>query len=93
MFWVKTFDVRGEFLVAICDEDLLGKEFGSFRVEREFYQGKLVDGDAAIELLSRATIANLVGKEIVKLAMENGFVDEANVMCIGGIPHTQVIKI
>lgn len=43
--------------------------------------------------MKRATIGNLMGKEIVELANQNGFIIMENVIFINGIPHAQFVKI
>ena len=82
-------------MVAICDKNLLGKEIGKefkIKVKEEFYGGELVDEDKAVELMKKATISNLLGKEIVKLALEKKFITKENIMFIDDIPHTQFLK-
>ena len=82
-------------LVAACDPGLLGETFeeGDVRltVTEEFYGGEEVDEAAVLDSLSRATVANLVGGEVVSLAVEHGFVDEANVLHVDGVQHAQVL--
>ncbi|HIJ17304.1 MAG TPA: DUF424 family protein, partial [Thermoplasmata archaeon] len=39
-----------------------------------------------------ATVANLSGKRTVDIAVENGFVDRACVITIGGVPHAQMMR-
>ncbi len=42
--------------------------------------------------LGMATIANLVGKKTVDIAVKHGFVDRACVLTIGGVPHAQIAR-
>jgi hypothetical protein len=95
MFWCKTFSVKGEFVVAICDEDLLGKEIGKefkVRVEGKFYGGEVISEKRALELMKKSTTCNLLGKNIIDLALKNKFITEENVMFIGDVPHAQFIQ-
>ncbi|ELY48798.1 DUF424 domain-containing protein [Natronorubrum bangense] len=82
-------------LVAVCDEAVLGETFEgegiSLAVTEEFYGGETVDEDVVVDSLARATVANIVGTEAVELAVENGFVDEANVLEVGPTLHAQLL--
>lgn len=84
-------------LVTVCDEDLLGKTFEdgkvSLAVTEEFYGGDQADESAVVASLGRASVANLVGKRAVGLAIDQGFVDEANVLDVDGTPHAQVLRL
>lgn len=83
-------------LVAVCDEDVLGETFESddisLTVTEEFYGGEAVDESAVVDSLSRAAVANLVGTRAVELAIEEGFVDEANVLEVGSTLHAQLLR-
>lgn len=95
MFWSKTYSAKGQFVVAICDKDLLGKSIGNelkITVKESFYQGELVDENKAIELMKKSKICNLLGKKIVDLAMKNKFITEDNIIFIGDVPHAQFIR-
>ena len=46
MFWCKCHSIKGHLVVAICDEDLLGKEIGKelkMKVSENFYGGEKID--------------------------------------------------
>jgi len=95
MFWCKTFSTKGQFVVAICDKDLIGKEIGNelkITVEESFYRGELVDENKALELMKKSNICNLLGKNIVDLALKNKFITKENIIFIGDIPHAQFIR-
>lgn len=95
MIYVKTYKEQEEFVVAACDEEILGGSFfeGELKldVKEDFYMGELMDIDKIGELLSMATIANLSGNKVVDKAIELGFIDEENVLSIGGIKHAQMV--
>jgi hypothetical protein len=84
-------------LVAVCDDDLLGETFEegnvSLTVTEEFYGGESVDEAAVVDSLARATVANIVGREAVELAIEEGFVDEANVLEVESTLHAQLLQL
>ena len=83
-------------LVAVCDEGLIGEEFTGegvqLTVSEEFYGGELVDPTAVIESLERATVANLVGQEAVGVAIDNGHIDEAQILEVGETVHAQFLR-
>jgi len=83
-------------LVAICDEDVLGETFEegelSLTVTEEFYGGDAVEEAAVVESLAQADVANIVGTRAVELAVEEGFVDEANVLEVGATLHAQLLR-
>jgi hypothetical protein len=87
----------GHYVVAMCDEALLGKTLiegtVKFKVSREFYGEELVDVKTCVEHLNRATIANMVGSTSVKTAMKAGFVHEQAVAYIEGHPHAQWVRL
>lgn len=82
-------------LVAVCDPDILGETFEngevSLTVTEEFYDGDPADADTVCRSLARCSTANLVGEEAVDLAVEEGFVDEANVLDLDGTRHAQLL--
>ena len=99
MFMCKVFATKNDVLVAICDEELLGKEIEfkeqgvKIKISEKFYGGRKIDERVAIRLMERATIGNLVGKKIVELASKKGFVTKENILVISGIPHAQFLKL
>ena len=84
-------------LVSVCDHDILGEHFEdgdvSITVSEDFYAGESVDEDAAIESLTRASIANIVGTRAVDLAVEAGIIDEGQVLEIGRTRHAQLLRL
>lgn len=84
-------------LVAVCDAELLGKTLeggkAPFVVSERFYKGTLCDLAEAIEAMGKATICNIVGKRIVKAAIESGLVQEAAVIYFEDIPHAQIVHL
>jgi hypothetical protein len=82
-------------MVAVTDEDCLGKEFteGEVRLEvsKNFYGDHHADYGEVLSALKEATIANIVGNESVALAVENGFVDPNDILFVQGVPHAQMV--
>jgi len=86
-------------LVAAADSDVVGETYGngsvSITVAADFYGDAEAeaDVDALVESLGRASVANLVGDAAVSAAVEAGFVDEANVLDLDGVPHAQYLRL
>ena len=83
-------------LVSVCDADVLGETFEddrvSFTVTEEFYDGEEVSAEAVVESLARAHVANIVGTEAVRVAVEAGLIDGGNVLCVDGTHHAQLVR-
>lgn len=83
-------------LLAVCDQDILGKTFRKngvvFEVKEEFYNGYKTNIEEALDLISQSTIVNLCGKNIVKKAIERGYVHPEAVYEICGVLHAQIMK-
>ena len=89
--------VRGEVLVAICDEDLLGKTLSEgnikLRINEEFYGGRLIPVEECKEAIDNSTITNIIGRRIVDFAISNGIVHESCLLWVRGVPHAQIVKV
>jgi hypothetical protein len=84
-------------LVTVCDPDVLGETFENgdleFEVSEEFYGGDEVSEDAVRDALAAANVANLVGTDVVELAIEEGHVDEGNVLDLEETLHAQFMRL
>ena len=85
-------------LVSVCDPDCLGETYEngkvSLTVTEDFYGGdeaEDADEDAVVDSLHRATVANLVGEETVRVAIKAGVVDEETVLDLEGTLHAQLL--
>lgn len=83
-----------EVLVAVSDASLVGRIFreGNMKlhVHEDFYGTEGADAQEVVRQLSACTIANLVGVDVVTLAIRHGFVDPNNILDIEGVPHAQM---
>ncbi|MBS7625345.1 MAG: DUF424 family protein [Candidatus Bathyarchaeia archaeon] len=83
-------------LLAICDSDILGKTFRKngvvFEIKEEFYNGYKTDIEEALALIEQSTIVNLCGRNIVKKAIERGYVHPEAIYEICGVLHAQIMK-
>jgi len=96
MISIKIYKQGEEILVAACDEQLIGKilEEGKYHLEvsEGFYDGERVTTAVLKKFLAEATIANLVGKETIKCAIEIGIIDPDCIIRVKGVPHAQMVK-
>lgn len=85
-----------QVLLAICDAEILGVTLREgdivFTVKEEFYKGFKTTVDEAIDLIKQSTIVNMIGHNIVKKAIECGYVHPEAVLTICGVPHAQIVK-
>ncbi len=85
---------QGKVLVAVCDDDILGKVFEEkeavLDLSAGFYQGKKVSEDHARQVLASSDNLNIVGEKSIALAIELGLIDNDHVRQIASIPYAQV---
>ncbi|MBI2667582.1 DUF424 family protein [Candidatus Woesearchaeota archaeon] len=91
---VKIHKSQDRDIAAVCDEDLINKKFEdkNFRldVSEEFYKGKKMNEDEALDVMKKAEILNIVGKKSINLALKNGIIIKEHIIKIKGIPHAQL---
>lgn len=97
MFYIKIHRKLGREIVAVCDEDILGKKFEdgdlAFDVKEDFYKGEKKSKEEIKDILIWADNINLVGKKIIAFALELHVIEEENIIKIKGIPHAQGIAL
>jgi len=95
--YVKVHKACNDVLVAVCDEDVLGKEFkeGKLKifVNESFYKGKLIELSELEKFLRSASILNIVGQESIQRAIECDCIEEDNILCIGNTKHAQMVTV
>lgn len=84
---------QGETLLAAADTNLVGTELREgvlhLKIISDFYGDVSVSEETFLSSMRMCTIANLVGKNVVRIAIREGYVDEENVIHIQGVPHAQ----
>jgi len=84
-------------LLSMCDTEILGRTLREgkivFCVKEDFYRGTRVDVEEAVSMIESSTIVNMVGKNVVKKAIEKGFVHPEAILQIEGVPHAQIVKL
>ncbi len=86
-----------EVILAICDESILGQTFrgDGIRIEvaEGFYGGDIVSEEEVRSAFRNFTMVNMVGNEIVELAIAEGIIHPDNVIVIGGVKHAQAVTL
>jgi hypothetical protein len=95
-FAVRTAEYKGNVLVNICDEELIGRTVTEgklqMHISREFYYGELVDQGEALRLIKRCAIINLVGTRSVSLAVDNNIGARQAIREIEDVPFLMIYK-
>jgi hypothetical protein len=89
--------IQGEILLAAADSDLVNREIREgklhLKIAPEFYGETKVSDETFLSSMGLCTIANLVGKHVVDLAIRNSYVDRENIIYIDRVPHAQFAKL
>jgi len=76
--------------IACCDEKLLNQVFkeGNLRIEisNQFFGGKLINLEDAIEILKEASYFNIVGENITSKAIDYKILPKEGIRSINGVP-------
>lgn len=85
----------GKKIVAICDKELIGKEFKEKNIQLDlssnFYRGEEESEEDIKKIFYGAYIVNMAGKKAVNLGKKEGIVLESNIIYVQKIPHAQAI--
>ena len=86
-------------IIAACDNEILGKILVDrereieFKVSEEFYGNEIFEWEEIVDSISNGRNVNLVGNNIVELAIKNGLIDPKNVIEIEGVKHAQIYSL
>ncbi|MFH0884694.1 MAG: DUF424 family protein [Candidatus Micrarchaeota archaeon] len=89
----------GTRIVAVCDEDLIGKVLEEKDVcmdldrFRSFYAERKAGPQEVEEALRSFDSANIVGKEAVGVAIKMGLIGKKDVMYIKKTPYIQIYRL
>jgi len=89
-------------VVAICDNELLGKVFEEsnnkaiLEIKESFYKGDEVNEEKALEIIDfhskEDATFNIVGKNSISLALKSGIISKDGIKKVKGIPFTLVLR-
>lgn len=98
-FVMRVHRVRAEFVVAACDAELLEQDLPvgdagrTVRVSSQFYGERKVSREELLWALERATIVNLLGARVLRLAEEGGYIGPEGAGTLGGVPHAEIFSL
>jgi len=78
-------------IIAVCDEDILGKTFGTQKISEFFYKGELLEIQDAINILKKAQNFNIAGKSIVNACVDIGIINEHGIIIFENIPFAMKV--
>ena len=78
-------------VVAICDEDLIGKKLENqnltIEITERFYKGESINNKKVKEILRKANNINLSGKESVTCAIEEDLIKSEEIVWFKDTPN------
>jgi len=93
MYYLK----KHEKVVAICDEDIVGKRFEEgdkcIEVSERFYKDEKVSEEDVEIVLKQEGNINLVGNKVINLAIKLGVINSNDVIEIQGVKHAQIYNL
>ncbi|MBI4159224.1 DUF424 family protein [Candidatus Woesearchaeota archaeon] len=96
MMLLKVHKSENSEIVSLCDDDLIGKIFeeGKLHIEisERFYKGEELPKEKIILVLKNCNNANIVGKESIKLALDNNIIEKNSIIKIRKIPISYMIR-
>ncbi|MEA2036560.1 MAG: DUF424 family protein [Nanoarchaeota archaeon] len=85
----------GRVMLAICDNELIGKKFEERNLQLDltsnFYKGEEKNEEEIRLLLKEAHIVNVVGEKSIVFLIKEGIVNKDNIIRVQDIPHAQAI--
>ncbi|HYO05556.1 MAG TPA: DUF424 family protein [Phototrophicaceae bacterium] len=83
-------------MINICDLNLIGKEInqGDFNISisKDYFYSEEITKEDAIKVLKSSSIINLVGKDIVELALSLNLAKKNSVKIIENVPFLMIFK-
>lgn len=97
MMYSKLHKSEHQDVIAICDEELIGKTLiegdKELIISEGFYKGVLMNEGEILEILEDASNVNFVGEEAVSCGLKSGLLSEDAIMTIGGVKHAQFFSL
>ncbi|MBA3751077.1 MAG: DUF424 domain-containing protein [Nitrosopumilus sp.] len=83
-------------IINICDLNLIGREINqedfSINISKDYFYSEEITKEDAIKILNSSPIINMVGKDIVDLALSLNLAKKNSVKIIENIPFLMIYK-
>ncbi|MGI0141665.1 MAG: DUF424 domain-containing protein [Candidatus Micrarchaeales archaeon] len=101
MIYIKVHKTEKGDMIAMCDENLIGKVFSEGKMEldlktySDFYKGDLMSKEHILSALSFNELysANIVGEESVGVIIKKGIADEGQVKRVAKVPFVHIYNV
>ncbi len=97
MYVKKHASTTGRTVIAVCDEDLLGKTIIGkdiqITVSEHFYKGEQKTADELKAILQIETDFNLIGTETIQVGLALGIITKEHILMIDTVPHAIVFAL
>lgn len=94
---VKIHSVKGKKIIAIIDDDLIGKRIEEGRLQldcaADFYIGEEKSEEEIKRMAQGAYILNIVGEKSIQWCQKQNWIDQKNIIRIGNVPHAEVLMV
>ncbi len=98
MIYIRIHHTEKGMMVAMCDEELIGKVFTeggreiNLKDYADFYKGELIKEEEALKLIDEKSLysANVVGKRAVQQIIKKGLANSKQVAKISGVQVVQI---
>lgn len=98
--YVKIHKTEKGTIIAACDDELIGKvitdgnKYMDLKKYGDFYKGEKTTEENLAKLLKGSfNSMNLVGKNVVSVAITTGIIGQNDVMYINGTPYIQIYSV
>ena len=95
--YVKIHEYKNSKIVAICDEDIIGKKIVDkekcLDISERYYKGKRKNELSVVKFMEEANNLNLVGKKTIAVALKHGIISKEGIIKIKNIPHAHMYRL
>jgi uncharacterized protein len=96
MILTKHINHDGQMIIAIIDDELLGKSYETEELQLDFrskfYSGKKADKEEILSELSKSYMAVCAGDETAAMLIEEGLITRDDLSIIAGVPYIYITQ-
>ena len=100
MIYFNKFDTAKGKMIAMCDEELMGRVLKEGKIEIDlkqyggFYKGELItEEDAKAQIDAKVYSANVIGDRSVKLLIDAKLVNKKDVKTVQGVKYVHLFRV